>query len=180
MRLAWLLLVPLAVSAEESGPLGLSFVETRDVRLIRPWATLDYLDPHALRTFANSLAWQRRVLGWEPSERTTVYLRDHSDHGNASAVAAPTNSLRFDIAPLSLAFETYPASERMYSLMNHELVHVATADMFTAADRRLRRLLGGKVSADERHPEQQQQEHRPAARNAAAVQPVHSGQKERG
>jgi hypothetical protein len=156
-RLAGLLLASLgplfAAAAEETSPLGLSSVETRDVRLIHPSPTLDYLDPHALRTFANSLAWQRRVFGWEPYQRTTVLLKDFSDYGNASATAAPTNSLTFDIAPLSHAFETYPASERMYSLMNHELVHVATMDMSTKQDRLWRSFLDGKVYPDARHPE---------------------------
>jgi hypothetical protein len=114
---------------------------------------LDYLEPHALRTFANSLAWQRRVFGWQPYERTIVLLKDFSDYGNASATATPVNTLNFDIAPLSLAFETYPASERLYTLMNHELVHVATMDMSTRVDRFWRGALGGKVYADSAHPE---------------------------
>ena len=160
-HLACLLLAsfaPLRAQAEDAGPrwlgpLGLFQVETRDVRLVHQSPTLDYLEPHALRTFANSLAWQRRVFGWEPYERTTVLLKDFSDYGNASAAAAPVNSLNFDIAPLSLAFETYPASERMYSLMNHELVHVATMDMSTGQDRFWRGFFGGKVYADAAHPE---------------------------
>jgi hypothetical protein len=154
--LAWLLVASLplgAGAAEESSPLGLSWVDTRDVLLVHASPTLDYLEPHALRTFSSSLAWQRRVFGWEPYERTTVLLKDFTDYGNASAGAAPTNSLTFDIAPLSLAFETFPASERMYSLMNHELVHVATMDMSTAADRAWRRFLGGKVYPQASHPE---------------------------
>jgi hypothetical protein len=151
--LACLLLVPLAALGEEASPLGLTEVETRDVRLIYPALTLDYLQPHALRTFANSLAWQRRVFGWEPYERTTAFLKDFADYGNASATAAPVNSIAFDIAPLSLAFETFPAAERMYSLMNHELVHVATMDMSTEQERRWRRFFLGKVVPDGRHPE---------------------------
>lgn len=151
--LAFLLLASVAAPAEETSPLALSSVETRDVRIIHPSPMLDYLDPHALRTFANSLAWQKRVLGWQPYERTTVFLKDFSDYGNASATAVPINSLSFDIAPLSLAFETYPASERMFSLMNHELVHVATTDMFTGGDRLWRVIFGGKVAPDPRHPE---------------------------
>jgi hypothetical protein len=155
-RLVWLLLaslLPLIAAAEDASPLGLSFVETRDLRLVHPSPTLDYLEPHALRTFTNSLAWQRRVFGWEPYEKTIVLLKDFSDYGNASANAAPRNALSIDIAPLSLAFETYPASERMYSLMNHELVHVATMDMSTAADRFWRHVLGGKLQPTASHPE---------------------------
>ncbi len=148
-----LALVTPAWAAEDESPLALSRVETPALQLIYLDPTLSYLVPHAVRTFHNSYAWQRRVFGWEPYERTTVLLKDFSDYGNAAASAAPRNSLAFDIAPLSLAFETYPASERMYSLMNHELVHVATMDMHSAQDRRWRRLFAGKVYPVARHPE---------------------------
>ena len=146
--------VPLvhAADADES-PLGLAYVDTRDMRLVYLDPTLAYLSPYAIRTFANSMAWQRRIFGWVPYERTTVLLKDFSDYGNASAGAAPTNTLNFDIAPLSLAFETYPASERMYSLMNHELVHVATMDMSTEQDRWWRRFFHGKVYPEGKNPE---------------------------
>ena len=150
----WLACVPLAHGAEpETSPLGLAYLDTAEMRLIYLDPTLAYLSPYAVRTFANSMAWQRRVLGWVPYERTTVLLKDFSDYGNASAGAAPVNNLNFDIAPLSHAFETYPASERMYSLMNHELVHVATMDMHTEQDRWWRRLFRGKVYPGERNPE---------------------------
>jgi hypothetical protein len=151
LLLAWIG-VAQAAPAEES-PLGLAYVDTRDMRLIYQDPTLAYLSPYAIRTFANSMAWQRRIFGWVPYERTTVLLKDFSDYGNASAGAAPTNTLNFDIAPLSLAFETYPASERMYSLMNHELVHVATMDMSTEQDRWWRRFFHGKVYPDGKNPE---------------------------
>ena len=103
--------------------------------------------PHAVRTFTNSLAWQRRMFGWVPSEPTTVLLQDFSDYGNAVAYSAPRNTLVFDIAPLSHAFETFPASERMYSLMNHELIHVVQGDIASDEDRRWRRFFLGKVAA---------------------------------
>ena len=146
--------VALAAPAEEpqESPLGLSFVETKNMRLVYV-DPLAYLAPHAIRTFENSFAWQQRVLGWTPYDRTTVLLKDFSDFGNAAAGAAPGNSLAFDIAPLSLAFETYPASERMYSLMNHELIHVATMDMHTSVERGWRRFFGGKILPQSPHPE---------------------------
>ena len=106
----------------------MSYVETKDLRLI-------YFDDSTTscrtrsRTFTNSLAWQRRTFGWVPSESTTILLKDFADYGSGAAVVAPRNRLFADIAPISHAFETYPASERMYSLMNHELVHVATGDI---------------------------------------------------
>ncbi len=147
------LFVPAVGAEEDFSPLGLTATETENLRLIYFDPTLTYLVPHAIRTFSNSLEWQRRVFGWTPYERTTVLLKDFSDYGNASAGAAPRNTLRFDIAPLSHTFETYPASERMYSLMNHELVHVSTMDMWTAEDDRWRRIFLGKVMPDPRNPE---------------------------
>jgi hypothetical protein len=154
--LSLVLLVALseAEAAEgETGTLGLTWVTSRDARLIYPSPMLDYLEPHVLRTFTNSLAWQKRIFNWVPYERTTVFLKDFSDYGNGSASVAPINLLALDIAPLSLAFETFPASERMYTLMNHELVHVATMDMSTGYDRGWRFFFGGKLLAQSRHPE---------------------------
>ena len=153
-RLLCLLLavLPLAAAAAEDSPLGMSYVDTRDLRLIY-FDSLGYLEPHTIRTFTNSLEWQRRMLGWVPYEPTTVLLKDLEDFGNAAAISAPRNLLIFDIAPLSRAFETFPASERMYSLMNHELVHVATGDISTEQDRRWRRFFLGKVAARPANPE---------------------------
>ena len=142
-----------AAQAAEQSPLGLSYIETKDLRLVYFDPTLTYLTPHAVRTFTNALAWERRVLGWEPYEKTTVLLKDFSDYGNASATPLPRNTLRFDIAPVSYAFETFSASERLYSIMNHELVHVATTDISSERDRAWRRLFRGKVFPQQPHPE---------------------------
>lgn len=146
-----LALLPAAASADES-PVGISYVETKDLRLYY-YDYLSYLTPHAVRTFTNSLAWQRRVLGWEPTESTIVLLQDFTDYGNAHTYSTPKNQLVFDIAPLSLAFETYPASDRIYSLMNHEMVHIVQGDMASEEDRRWRRFFLGKVWAQSQHPE---------------------------
>ena len=150
--LCLLLALMSATSAADENSLGLSYVETKDLRLIY-FDSLDYLVPHAVRTFTNSLEWQRRMFGWVPSESTTVLLSDLSDYGNAATWSAPHNTAFFSIAPLSHAFETYPASERMYSLMNHELVHVMQGDISSEQDRRWRRFFLGKVSPQSQHPE---------------------------
>ena len=146
-----LALIPAAAVADES-PVGISYVETKDLRLYY-YDYLSYLAPHAVRTFTNSLAWQRRTFGWAPSESTIVLLQDFADYGNASTYSAPHDMLVFDVAPLSHAFETFPASERMYSLMNHELVHVVQGDMGPEEDMRWRRFFLGKVAAQSQHPE---------------------------
>jgi hypothetical protein len=146
-----LALVPAAAAADES-PVNISHVETRDLNLYY-YNYLSFAAPHAVRTFTNSHAWLRRMLGWAPSEPTTVLLQDFSDYGEAVAYAAPHSTLIFDIAPLSHAFETFPASERMYTLMNHELVHVVQSDISAEEDQRWRRFFLGKVSANRRNPE---------------------------
>jgi WD40 repeat protein len=93
------------------------------------------------------------VLGWEPWEKTTVLLKDFSDYGNANASPIPRNTLRFDVAPVSYAFETFTASERLYQIMNHEQTHVATTDIWNEQDAAWRRLFGGKVFPQWQHPE---------------------------
>lgn len=147
-----LTLMPLAAAAADESPLGLSYVETKDLRLIY-FDSLSYLAPHAVRTFTNSLGWQRRMFGWVPSQVTSILLNDFSDYGNGAAWSAPRNTVFLGIAPPSLAFETSSTAERMYSLMNHELVHVATMDNAAGQDRRWRRLFSGKVSAQSQNPE---------------------------
>jgi len=130
----------------------MSYVETEDLKLIY-FDPLAYLVPHAVRTFTNSLLWQRRMFGWVPSESTTVLLKDLSDYGGAAAGVAPHSRLVFDIAPQSHAFETYPASERLYSLMNHELIHVVEGDLASAEEQRWRRIFLGKVLPQAQNPE---------------------------
>jgi hypothetical protein len=146
-----LALLPIAAGADQN-PLGMSYVGTKDLLLIY-FDPLDYLAPHAVRTFKNSLTFQERTFGWVPSQRTTVLLKDLADYGNAAAGVTPDNRLVFDIAPQSHAFETYPASERMYSLMNHELTHIMQGDVSAAQDRRWRSFFEGKVAPQGKHPE---------------------------
>ena len=73
-----LLLFPLATTSAADSPVGLSYVETPDVRVVY-FDSLDYLVSHAARTAINSLAWQRRVFDWRPSQKPTVLLKDFSD-----------------------------------------------------------------------------------------------------
>ena len=57
------------------------------------------------------------------------------------------------VSPLSFAFETIAANERMNTIMNHELVHVATLDQTAARDRIFRKLFAGKVNPIAEQPE---------------------------
>ena len=146
-----LMLTALTATAAES-PVNMSGVETKDLRLYY-YNYLSFLEPHTVRAFTNSLAWQRRAFGWVPSERTTVLLEDFSDYGNGFAFNEPRDGLTFEIAPLSHTFETTPASERMYSVMNHELIHLVQGDIANEQDRRWRRVFLGKVAAESTNPE---------------------------
>jgi hypothetical protein len=152
-RLACVLLAILSLAAQaDDDSLGLRFIETKDVKLLY-FKELELLAPLAIRSYTNSLAWQRRTFGWTPTERPTVQLEDFADYGNAATWAAPRNSVVFEVAPHSLAFETYPASEHMYSLMNHELIHVVQSDIANSEDRRWRSFFLGKVPAQPQNPE---------------------------
>lgn len=131
----------------------LKALETKDLRLIYFDPVESYLAPYAARTFTNSLASQQKHFGFAPDGKVTVLMKDFSDYGNAAAGAVPRNTLLVDIAPVSFAFETFAPSERMYTLMNHELVHVATMDQATRRDKKFRRLFGGKVAPNANHPE---------------------------
>ncbi len=141
-----------AAADEGASPLGLSYIETPDLRLVY-FDSLDYLVPHATRTFTTSHAWQRRIFGWVPSGPVGVFLKDFSDYGGGAAWTAPRNTLFADVAPSSMAFETHPAAERFVSLMNHELVHVSTGDGAAAQERFWRGLFRGKVPPQAQNPE---------------------------
>jgi hypothetical protein len=128
-------------------------VETEDARLLYfdPFQT--YLVPHVLRNFENSLAFQERVFQWQPEEKATIVLTDLSDYGNAGAGASPYNGVSVYIAPASRTLETMPSSERIFMIMNHELVHVANMDAANSQDLAWRRFFSGKPRQNDRHPE---------------------------
>ncbi len=127
--------------------------DSEELRLLYLHPTETYLTPHVTRSFYNSLKFQKETFDWTPWEKTTVLLKDFSDYGNAGALASPINAVLVDIAPSSRIFETIVASERVYSLMNHELVHIATMDAWNERDAFFRKLFFGKPIPDREHPE---------------------------
>ncbi len=156
MRTSHLKSVLIAAIVIACGPAtaaGLRYLETPDQRLLYFDPTQTYLVPHAARSFENSMLGQRAVFGYEPHEKVTVLLKDFTDYGNAGAFPLPRNSVSVDIAPRALTFETAASAERLYTWMNHELVHLVMTDQASTADRRFRSLFGGKVAATDDHPE---------------------------
>jgi hypothetical protein len=128
-------------------------LETEDLRLLFTRGGESFLAKHAARTFENSMGFQRRLFDYRPSEKVTVLLTDFSDSGNASATSVPRNQLGIQVAPLSFAFETMPANERMNTIMNHELVHVVAMDQAAGPDRFFRTAFSGKVAPTAAQPE---------------------------
>jgi hypothetical protein len=136
-----------------AAPLEMDLIETQDMRLLYfdPFQT--YLTPLVGRTYYNSLQFQRRVFDWTPQEKSTLLLTDFADYGNAGASASPGNGVTLYIAPPSHTLETLPGSERMYSTMNHEVVHLANMDVANTRDRAWRSFFGGKPRQTNEHPE---------------------------
>ena len=84
-----------------SADIELSKLETKDVRILYYDPIQTYLTPYIARSFENSLAFQEQLFGWQPWDKTTIYLRDLSDDGMAVASSTPDNQLTIDIAPIS-------------------------------------------------------------------------------
>jgi hypothetical protein len=154
MRVCITLAVTLIVCAGAAPSFAqLTSVEAPDLTLIYLEPTQTFIVPHVGRSFVNSLRFHEKLFDFKPAEKITVLLTDFSDAGNASADAVPRDRVTLRIAPLSFAYETFTASERMSYLMNHELVHVVTIDRTAKRDRIFRRLFFGKVTPDAEHPD---------------------------
>jgi hypothetical protein len=150
----FLLIAALLLSSRAGAqPFEMDVSETEDMRLLYfdPFQT--HLVPHVVRNFHNSVEFQKQTFDWQPNEKSTVILTDLSDYGNAGAGASPFNGVSVYIAPASRTLETMPSSERIFMIMNHELVHVANMDVANSQDMRWRRLFGGKPRQTDRHPE---------------------------
>ena len=144
-----------AVLVAAAAPVFAQFtaLETKDLRLVYLEPAQAYIAPHVGRCFENSLAFHRKLFAYTPAQKVTVLLTDFADFGNAGATSVPRDAVTLKIAPLSYAYETFTANERMNYLMNHELAHVVTMDQATGSDLFFRRLFAGKVGPLAQHPE---------------------------
>jgi len=141
------------VDTARGDPFVLDRVETDDLRLLYLDPVQTYLVPHVGRSFENSVEFQEQVFEWRPWTKTTLLLTDFSDQGNASAGVVPNSTVLLDVAPLGRVFETMPPSDRIYMTMNHEMVHIATGDVWNEQDAFWRRALLGKPAPQQQHPE---------------------------
>ena len=148
---ACVLLLIIGLAAPASAQLAV--LDVPSLRLVYLDPSETFLVPHAARTFLNSLKFQQKLFDFRPRDPVILLLTDISDSGNAGASVVPRDVVTVQIAPLNFAFETIAGNERMNILMNHELVHIATMDQATGADRVFRKLFGGKVAPVPDHPE---------------------------
>jgi hypothetical protein len=143
---------PKHVPQDASG-FHLSTLETKDLTLLYLDPMQTYLTPYIARAFENSLRFHEKNLQWKPWEPVTILLKDFSDYGNAAALGSPSDMVLLDVAPLSLSMETFSPGERFFTLMNHELTHVGTIDVWNSRDSGWRHFLGGKPAPIQAHPE---------------------------
>lgn len=121
-------------------------IETEYLRLVYYSKTHEFLTPHIVRSFENSLRFHRSLFDYTPSEKITLILQDFGDFAGGGANTVPFNLVGIGIAPFSYAYETMPPIERMNMMMNHELVHIVTMDKPSPRDRFWRGLFSGKVA----------------------------------
>ncbi|WP_152569452.1 MULTISPECIES: TolB family protein [Sphingomonas] len=138
---------------QDASGIPLSTLETNDFSLLYFDPVQTFLTPYLGRAFENAIDFHKRKFNWKPWDRTTVLLKDFGDYGNAGARASPNNAVLLDVAPLSQSFETFTPGERFFTLINHELAHVATMDVWNRHDAAWRRLLHGKPMPIQEHPE---------------------------
>jgi hypothetical protein len=138
---------------QDASGFHLSTLETKNLSLLYIDPVQTYLTPYLARAFENSLSFHEKNLHWKPWERVTILLKDFSDYGNAAALGSPSDMVLLDVAPLSLSMEAFSPGERFFTLMNHELTHVGTIDVWNSRDAFWRRFLGGKPVPLQKHPE---------------------------
>ena len=151
-RVSALLALAFLVAADPAAA-QLKTLETEKLRIVYPGGAESFLIPYLGKAFLNSMAFQRRIFGFDPKDKVNLLLVDFSDSGNASAGAVPNNGMTFYLAPANYAYETFSSNERMNTYMNHELVHVSTMDRGLSSERLFRKVFAGKVAPVASHPE---------------------------
>ncbi len=146
----WMLVLVLMMPQESIGQLKM--METDDMRMISYDFGHNYILPHAAKCFHNTLRFHEQLFDYQATEKVTVLVQDFGDYGNAGATAIPFNFITMGLSPFSYTFETSPSSERVFSMMNHELVHVVALDDAARSDRFWQKVFIGKVNPTKDHP----------------------------
>ena len=127
-------------------------IETIDFNIVSTSPQFDYVLNHAIRCSHNALTFHKKLFEYDPKEKIFVLFQDFGDYGNGGATSLPNNLISTCISPLNYAFESSVAGERVFSIMNHELVHIAALDNASKSDLFFRKLFIGKVKSSNDHP----------------------------
>jgi len=127
-------------------------IETDDFDIVSFSFGHKYVLPHATRCAHNALNFHRKLFDYEPREKISVFIQDFGDYGNGGATSLPNNLVSTCISPMNYAFESSVAGERVFAIMNHELVHITALDNFSNIDIFYRKLFAGKVRNTNDHP----------------------------
>ncbi|MBP7147582.1 MAG: PD40 domain-containing protein [Acidobacteria bacterium] len=144
--------VAAAAAAEPERGLHLYSYDTEFLKVVYYSKDHEYLVPHLVRCFENSLRFHRQLFDYTPSEKIVVLLHDFGDYGHGGTSTVPWNFISIGIEPFDYVYETMPANERLNWLMHHELVHVVATDKAAGPDLRWRSLFTGKVAPTTENP----------------------------
>ena len=144
---ASLFLLALPLPAQE-----LDSRRTRDLDLIYYDKAHEYLSYHLARSFENSLAFDKKLFGYTPSEPVVILMQDFGDYGHGGTSTVPWNYISIGIEPFDYVYDVMPTNERMNWLMHHELIHVVATDKAAGEDLRYRKLFHGKVAPIKEEP----------------------------
>ena len=134
--------------------------QNKDLELLFFDKNISQYVPHMVKMHAQGKAFHHQLWNRAPldsacsyiPERSTLYLTDWADDGNAGVSALPYNLIMVGLAPLNNSFYVFPAVERFNHLFNHEQTHVVMADKYTPADARWRRAFGAKITVNSQYP----------------------------
>jgi hypothetical protein len=119
--------------------------ETKNFRVVYYSPSHEYIVPVLVRSLENAMRFYQKTFGYQPQQPITVLLNDFEDHGNGAAGTVPANFIQIGMEPFNTVFDTFPVTERISILANHELGHIVTADKSSPRDRTFRRIFRGKV-----------------------------------
>ncbi|MGN6148865.1 MAG: hypothetical protein ACTHPD_10025, partial [Rhizomicrobium sp.] len=128
------ILLGMAVGAAKADDDYLKQMQTDDLRLVYYDPIQTYLTPYVGKAYENSFAFQRRMFDWKAWDKPVILLQDLSDNGGAAMRSTPFNGVTVDVGPINTTFETWTPGERFFTVMNHEMVHVATLDVWNDDD----------------------------------------------
>ena len=132
---------------------GLSFLETKDLRVVYYSPGGTFLVPPTVQNLAASLESNRKIFGYSPKDKINVLLQDFSDVSSGAVMPVPRNRIFIDTAPQSDPYEYTSAGELLAWLSAHEISSLMSTDKPGPKEERYRRFFQGKVGVDSSHPE---------------------------